>query len=364
MAGESRADGARGPTIRIGDRTIGAGHPCYVIAEIGVNHNGDLELAEQLIAACAEAGADAVKFQAFNVSELILPEVGKAPYQQRTSDGAESQTAMLERLAVDESFHRRTMDLCRAHDVGYLCTPYDLPSLDFLLAEDVAGLKIASTDTNNLWFLEQVAAGGRPVILSTGMTPLGEIQDAVRCLLDNGCAELAVLKCTSAYPTAPVDVHLRAMETLARIFPLPVGFSDHTQGVGASPYAVALGATIVEKHVTLDRAMPGPDHQASITPAELGVLVTEVRKVEQMLGSTLVGPTAGEAQTRRALQRCLVTTTALAAGATLSREGVGAKRTGGKGISAARWPEVVGRRLAQALPADVPIPWSAIEDES
>ncbi len=358
----TRPSGTPSPTIRIGERVVGPGRPCLVVAEAGVNHNGDLELAERLIAESAKAGADAVKFQSFRVSELILPDVVKASYQTRTSGEAESQTAMLERLAVSDDFHRRVMDLCEQHGVTYLSTPYDVASLDFLVANDVPAVKIASTDANNLWFLEYVAKCNVPVILSTGMTTLGEIQDAYRCLVDNGCQNLAILKCTSNYPTDPADVHLRAMQTLAQIFPVPVGFSDHTPAVGASPYAVALGACIIEKHLTLDRSMPGPDHAASMQPEELAELVKAVRQVENMLGSSMVGPTATEGETRRALQRALVPRRALKKGDTLSWDAVTAKRTGGRGIAAAHWNEVRDKKLSRDVELNVPLTWDAIED--
>lgn len=349
--------------IRIGEQLVGNGHPCFVIAEIGVNHNGDRNLAAKMIEASAAAGADAVKFQCFNVSELILEDIGKAPYQKRTSEKSESQTDMLHRLAAGEDFHRDIMGICEKVGIPYLSTPYDESSLEFLVRAGVPAIKVASTDANNLLLLESIATAGLAVILSTGMTTLGEIQDAYACLRKGGVEHLAILKCTSAYPTQPADVHLRAMRTMMQIFDAPIGFSDHTPAVGAAPYAVALGACIIEKHVTLDRNLPGPDHAASITPAELEELVRTIRDVEKMLGSPSIGPTQVERNTRRALQRCLVTKSDLAAGTPLSRDVVTAKRTGGVGIPAAMWGQVVGRRLATAVGANRVIGWAALDDQ-
>ena len=361
---ESRLDDAN-RLICIGERLVGGSNPCFVVAEVGVNHNGDLGLARELIDASAEAGADAVKFQSFRVEDLILPDVGKAPYQRRSSVAAqrrssvaaETQTAMLERLAVDEGFHALMMEMCAERHVTYLSTPYDVASLDFLVDNEVAAVKIASTDANNLWFLEQVAARQVPVLLSTGMTTLAEIDQAYRTLLEGGCDQLMLLQCTSSYPTEATDVHLRAMTTLAAKFPVPVGFSDHTPSVGASPYAVARGACLVEKHVTIDRSLEGPDHAASIEPNELAALIDEIRRVEQYLGSPNVGLTVAEEETRRALQRHVVACRSLRPGDTLLAEAVAMKRTGGSGIRAASWNEVRGRQVTTALQAGDIIEW-------
>lgn len=343
--------------ICIGERPVGGGNPCFVVAEVGVNHNGDLGLARELIEASAEAGADAVKFQSFRVEDLILPNVDKAPYQRRSSVAAETQTAMLKRLAVDEGFHVLMMEMCAEFHITYLSTPYDVASLDFLVDNAVAAVKIASTDANNLWFLEQVAARKVPVLLSTGMTTLSEIDEAYRTLLEGGCDELLLLHCTSSYPTEPTDVHLHAMTTLAEKFPVPVGFSDHTPSVGASPYAVARGACLVEKHVTIDRSMEGPDHAASIEPTELATLIDEIRRVEQYLGSPHVGMTVAEEEMRRSLQRNVVACRSLRPGDTITDDAVVMKRTGGSGIHAASWNKIRGRRVLKALRAGDIIEW-------
>lgn len=343
--------------IRIGERLVGGRNPCFVVAEVGVNHNGDLGLARELIDASAEAGADAVKFQSFRVEDLILPDVGKAPYQRRSSVATETQTAMLERLAVDEGFHVLMMEMCAERRVTYLSTPYDVASLDFLVDKEVAAVKIASTDANNLWFLEKVAAKQVPVLLSTGMTTLAEIEESYRTLREGGCDQIVLLQCTSAYPTEATDVHLRAMTTLATRFQVPVGFSDHTASIGASPYAVARGACLIEKHVTIDRSMEGPDHAASIEPNELAALIDEIRRVEQFLGSPNVGLTDSEEETRRALQRSIVACRSLQPGDTLSSDAVAMRRTGGSGIRAASWNEVHGRQVVKVLQAGDVIEW-------
>ena len=347
--------------IRIGDRTIGDGYPCFIIAEAGVNHNGKLDLALQLVDEAAAAGADAVKFQTYRTDELILPDISKAPYQQRTTDRDEKQEEMLRALEIDESFHQKVMRRCRKKQLLFLSTPYDIPSLDLLVSLGVPAVKIASTDTTNLLFLESVAAAGKPVILSTGMSTLAEIEQAVECLRKNGCRELAILKCTSDYPTRPEEVNLAAMNRLEEMFGAVTGFSDHTRGVGAAPYAAARGAHIIEKHFTLDKELPGPDHQASLSTGELKELISRIREVELYLGSGEVGPTEREIVNKRSLQKHLVAGEALHTGTVLSRDHLRAKRTGGEGIPAADLYSVLGKRVKVSLQVNSPLQWANLE---
>ncbi|MBN2414766.1 N-acetylneuraminate synthase family protein [bacterium] len=347
--------------IRIAGRTIGPDTPCFIIAEAGVNHNGRLDLALRLVDEAAAAGADAVKFQTYRTEELILADIEKAPYQQRTTDRREKQEEMLRILEIDEAFHRELIRHCEKKEIMFLSTPYDTASLELLVRLNVPAIKIASTDTTNLLFLEEVAAAGKPVILSTGMSTLEEIDQAVRCLRQGGCRELALLKCTSDYPTRPEEVNLAAMDRLEELFDAVTGFSDHTAGIGASPYAAARGARIIEKHFTLDKQLPGPDHQASLSPEELRELVRRVREVELFLGSRDIGPTAAEKVNRLSLQKHLVAAVSLTPGTELTRSHLKAKRTGGAGVPAGDLYRVLGKRVTAGIEADRPIDWDNLE---
>lgn len=348
-------------TFTIGDRRVGPGYPVYLIAEAGVNHNGSLERALELVDLAADAGADAVKFQTYRVDELILPGVEKAPYQQRNDGAGESQADMLQRLAIDEDFHRRVITRCEQRGIRFLSTPYGSRSLRLLEDLGLPVIKIASTDTTNRLFLQEVGACGKPVILSSGMSTAAEILAAADTLRAAGCPELLLLKCTSNYPTPPEEANLRAMATLAALTGELVGFSDHTEGVGASPAAAALGACVIEKHFTTDRNLPGPDHRASLDPAELREWVRVIRLVEQQLGSRRLGPSASEAETRPSLQKALVVLKDLAAGERLTRDTLGALRTGGRGIGAFHGPEVLGRCVNRSLPAGTALDWADLE---
>lgn len=338
--------------MRIGRREIGPKNPVYIIAEVGVNHNGSLENGLRLVDIAAEAGADAVKIQTYSTPELIIDDVAKAPYQMETTTKTESQRQMLEKLEIDEAFHREIMAYCESREITFLSTPYGEDSLDLLIKLGVSAIKIASTDTTNLLFLEKVANTGLPVILATGMCSMDEVDRACQTLRDNGCKELAILKCTSNYPTSIEEVNLRGIATLAEKFNATVGFSDHTEGVGASPYAVACGAKIIEKHFTLDKAMEGPDHRASLSPDELKALISEIRKVEKMLGSRKIEPTKSERETKRSLQKCFVARRDIKKGEKLSRENIVAKRTGGEGISAIAFYDVLGKTCIKNLGTD------------
>lgn len=349
-------------SIRIGNKVIGEGHPCFIIAEAGVNHNGSLDLAKQLIDVAEEAGVDAVKFQTFKTEDLILSGIEKATYQKGTTNASETQTEMLKKLEIDKSFHVELVKYCEEKRVTFLSTCYEKGSLNLLMELGLPAIKIASTDTTNLQFLEQVAKTGKPVILSTGMSSQSEIEQAYRCLKENGCKELALLKCTSNYPTDPKEVNLRAMGTLKQSFNAIIGFSDHTEGLGASPYAVAMGAKIIEKHFTLDKNLEGPDHQASLSPDELILWVKEIRKVEQMLGNKEILPTKSEKETQKALQKCLVSNVDLKKGDTIARTNIAAKRTGGRGISASELYNVLGLELTRDISQNQPIDWSYLEE--
>jgi sialic acid synthase SpsE len=338
--------------MNIAGREIGTESPVYIIAEAGVNHNGRLDLAIKLIDIAKEAGADAVKFQSYRTEEIIVSNVQKAPYQKETTPEGESQLKMLKGLEIDEEFHRRLIDHCNLKGITFLSTPYDVKSLEMLVALGAPAIKVASTDTTNLLFLEKVAATGLPIILATGMSSMEEVDAAYKTLKKNGCRELAILKCTSDYPADPREVNLNGIAVLADKFDSIIGFSDHTEGVGASPYAVALGAKIIEKHFTVDKTLEGPDHRASLSSEELRALVKEVRRVEGMLGTGVIEPSVSEGETKRSLQKCFVVMSDVKAGDEITRDNIVAKRTGGVGVAASRLYDLLGKTFTKDMSAE------------
>lgn len=342
------------PHVNLGGRTVGDGRPTFVIAEAGVNHNGDPELALRLVDAAAEAGADAIKFQTFDPDELVTETAQRAAYQ--VADGSDPQREMLRRLTLPADDFRRLRT--RAHERGllFLSTPFDLSSLGVLVELGVSAIKVGSGDLTNLPFLRHVGAAGLPVILSTGMANLGEIEEGLAAL---GDAPVVLLHCVSAYPAAPDDCNLRAMATMRAAFGVPVGFSDHTQGAAVALAAAALGAAVVEKHLTLDRSLPGPDHAASLEPGEFAAMVRGVRAVEAALGDGIKRARPAEADVMAAARRSLVAAADLPAGARLEERMIGVKRPG-TGIAPRHLPLVLGRRLARDLRRDELLTWDVL----
>jgi N,N'-diacetyllegionaminate synthase len=338
------------PTLKIGNRSIGPQQPVFVIAEAGVNHNGDLELARKLIDVAVEAGADAVKFQTFHADHLVTPQAPKAAYQLQTTGETESQLEMLRRLELSPSAHRELQSYCNERKIIFLSTPFDEQAVDFLDELGVPAFKISSGDLTNSPLLEHIAGKGKPVILSTGMAELGEVIEAVSVLSAAGCENPILLHCVSNYPADAAEVNLRAMQTIRAAFNVPVGFSDHTEGIDVALAAVALGACVIEKHFTLDRALPGPDHRASLEPAGLRQLVQSIRRVETALGDGRKKPSASELETARVARRSLVAAQDIPAGVTLERKLVVLRRPG-TGMSPAMLAEIVGRRARRAIAA-------------
>jgi N-acetylneuraminate synthase/N,N'-diacetyllegionaminate synthase len=327
--------------IRVGKREIGPGEPCFVIAEAGVNHNGDIEMAHRLIDAAAESEADAVKFQTFSADRLVTVDAPKAEYQIETTGGGESQYEMLKRLELSPDVHQELMDHCAERDILFLSTPFDEQSANLLNDLHIAAFKIPSGEITNLPFLRYVARFGKPMIISTGMATFSEVNQAVRTVHQAGNGFIAVLHCVSSYPTAPEDVNLRSMEML-RVFKSPVGFSDHTLGIEIPLAAVALGAEIIEKHFTLDRSLPGPDHRASLEPGELAALVTGIRKVEAALGERMKMPRPSEKEVAAVVRKSLVAACDIEEGAKITAEMIAIKRPG-TGLSPALYDKVIGR---------------------
>jgi N-acetylneuraminate synthase/N,N'-diacetyllegionaminate synthase len=335
--------------VRIGDRAVGGGEAPLVIAEAGVNHDGSVERARQLVRAAAEAGADAVKFQTFRADALVTADAAQAAYQRDRSPAA-SQREMLRALELPEEAWAELQGLAIERGILFLSTPFDVASA--LLLEDlgVPALKIGSGDLTNLVLLRAVAAFGRPLLLSTGMATLAEIDAAVGDLRLHGDPPLVLLQCTSAYP-APVEAaNLRAMTALGERYGVPVGFSDHTPGIGAAVAAAALGAAVIEKHITLDRTLPGPDHAASLEPAEFASMSAAIRDAAAALGSAQKEPLPVEAGARAVARRSLVAARPLAAGELLAEADLDAMRPEG-GISPLRIEALISRRLVRSLQA-------------
>ena len=315
-----------------------------IIAEAGVNHNGDMALAKQLIDVAADSGADLVKFQTFNADRQVTQAAAKANYQLHQTDQAETQHAMLRRLELSEAMHHTLIAHCAARGIGFFSTGFDIPSLDLLRGLGQTLFKIPSGEITNLPYLRHVGQWGGPLILSTGMATLGDIEVALDALVRSGTAlsAITVLHCTTEYPTPMADVNLRAMLGIQAALGVAVGYSDHTPGIEVATAAVALGATIIEKHFTLSRNLPGPDHQASLEPAELSAMVRAVRNIEVALGDGVKRMSASEAKNRPIARKSLVAARSIKQGERFSPDNVTAKRPG-TGLSPMLWDEVMGQ---------------------
>ncbi len=337
-------------SIEVAGHSIGLGDPCFIIAEAGVNHNGSLEMARQLIDAAAEVGADAIKFQTFQAERLAAPGAPKASYQMRTTDHNESQFDLLRRLELAPNAHQDLIAYAQEKRLVFLSSPFDEESADLLVGLGLPALKIPSGEITNLPFLAHVAHQGKPMIVSTGMSRLGEVEKALETIEAAGSPDVILLHCVSNYPADPADVNLRAMQTMATAFRKPVGYSDHTFGVEAALGAVALGACVIEKHVTLDRGLPGPDHLASSEPHELAALIRSIRTLEAALGDGRKGPAKSEANTASVARKSLVAARDIGAGELLTDELIAVKRPG-TGLQPALGPYLVGRVARVGIPA-------------
>jgi N,N'-diacetyllegionaminate synthase len=338
------------PLVEIAGRRIGGDEPPYLVAEAGVNHNGSWELALRLVDAAADAGAHAVKFQTFSAEALAAADAPLAGYQQQGAGGAASQVDMLRGLELSADALRACRDRATERGLVFLSTPFDLASVQLLAELGVPAFKVGSGDLTNLVLLRAVVRHGLPVILSTGMSTLVEVDAAVTDLRTHGDPPLVLLHCTSAYPADAHDANLAAMTTMRERYGVPVGYSDHTLGIAVATAAVALGAALIEKHLTLDRSLPGPDHSASLEPAELAALVVAARAAHAAKGDGVKGARPAELDVARAARRSLVVARDIAEGEVLHEDDLGALRPAG-GISPLRLDDVVGRRAAHDLSA-------------
>jgi len=313
-----------------------------IIAEAGVNHNGDLEIAKKLIEAAAEAGADLVKFQSFKTDSIATVLAPKAGYQLASTGEAEGQKNMLRRFELSRQMHVELMSHCRTLKIGFLSAAFDLESLDMLRELGFELFKVPSGEITNLPYLRRLGSFGKPVILSTGMADMEEIEAALSVLAEAGLAwdRITLLHCTTEYPAPLSAVNLRAMLTMGVRFGTATGYSDHTIGIEVPIAAVAIGARVIEKHLTLDRKLPGPDHQASLEPGEFAAMVSAIRSVEKAMGDGGKRPSPGESQNKQAVRKSIVASRTISAGEPFTPENVTTKRPG-TGISPMRWDEVM-----------------------
>lgn len=322
-----------------------------IIAEAGVNHNGSIELAKQMVDAAKEAGADYVKFQTFNPEKLVSRFAQKADYQKETTDADESQLEMLKKLTLSNEDFVSLKEYCEEVGIGFISTPFDLESIDFLEELDMDFWKIPSGEITNLPYLEAIGKTGRKVIMSTGMCEIVEINEAIRVLEENGTMEIALLHCNTQYPTPYEDVNLSAINTIHNECRKETGYSDHTQGIEVPIAAVAMGATIIEKHFTLDKNMEGPDHKASLEPNELKQMVKSIRNIERAIGSDVKKPSQSEQNNRLVARKSIVAATNIKKGEILTPENLTVKRPG-TGISPMKWYDVIGQAAVRDFTED------------
>lgn len=318
----------------------------FIIAEAGVNHNGDMDTARKLVDAAAEAGADAVKFQTFKGEKLSSKFAKKAEYQKETTDAEESQLDMLKKLEFPYDEHEGIMEYCKSKGIMFLSTAFEEESADFLNDLGVEIMKIPSGEITNYPLLKKIGGFKKPIVISTGMSTLDEILEALKVLKGNGANEIYVLHCNTEYPTPFNDVNLKAMETIRKATGCSVGYSDHTEGIEVPIAAVAMGATIIEKHFTLDKAMEGPDHKASLNPYELKNMVSAIRNIEMAMGTGEKEPSTSEKRNIEIVRKSIVAKCDIKEGDIFTEENIDVKRPG-NGISPMRWNEIIGKKATR-----------------
>lgn len=314
----------------------------FIIAEAGVNHNGSIELAKELIDKASKAGADAVKFQSFKAEILVTKSAMKAEYQKETTGNSDGQFDMIKKLELDYTKHEELAEYCKAKDIMFLSSAFDLESIDLLNNLGLEIFKIPSGEITNLPYLRKIGSLNKKVILSTGMSTLGDIENALEILNTSGTTDITVLHCNTEYPTPIGDVNLNAMNTIKRAFKVQVGYSDHTLGIEVPIAAVVLGATVIEKHFTLDKTMEGPDHRASLEPNELKEMVRCIRNIEQVLGDGVKKLTKSESKNINIARKSIVAGRDIKKGDIFTEENLAIKRPG-NGISPMRWDEIIGK---------------------
>jgi len=329
--------------IYIEEKLISIKSPTFIIAEAGVNHGGDMKVAKKLIDLAVEAKADAVKFQTFKTENLVLSNIKKAQYQKSTTDAGESQYDMLKKLEVNREQNLDLKKYCIDKGIFFLTTPFDEESLDELDELNLPAYKVASTDITNLPFLKKIAIKGQPIFLSTGMSYLSEVKLALETIYEYN-KNVVLLQCTANYPIQDSEVNLAVINTYRNNFDILLGYSDHSVGIGAAPFAIPMGAKVIEKHYTLKKTNEGPDHAASLSPDELMDFVKTVRRVDKYMGNPVKEPSLSELSNRKSLQKCLVACVNIKKGSVFTNDNIVAKRTGGIGISPISCGSVMGKK--------------------
>ncbi len=346
-------------SVKIGNRTIGEGYPAFIIAEAGVNHNGAVDLAHKLVAAGAASGVDCVKFQTFKAERVATANAPKAPYQLEVTDRTESQIDMLRALELTPSAYPGLIAACDKAGLAFMSTPYNEEDVDFLMSIGVPAFKLASIHAAEPSLLRYTAATGKPVILSTGMCTMEEVKAAVQVVHAAGNRQLILLQCTTNYPSPISDSNLRAMVTLREQLGVLVGYSDHTQTDSACIASIAMGACVIEKHLTLDKTMAGPDQPTSLEPAEMRRLVQAIRETESALGDGIKRPAANEVRNISNMRRGIVARRAIAKGSVISTADLILKRPLSD-VPPTAWDKVVGATAARDIPADSALAWTDI----
>lgn len=323
----------------------------FIIAEAGVNHNGDINIAKKMIDVACEAGVDAIKFQTFKTEKLVCANAEKAEYQKKTTEKNESQAEMLKKLELSKGNHDELIQYCNKKKIMFLSTPFDEESVDLLVELKLPIIKIPSGEITNYPYLRKIGQLGKKVILSTGMSTLEEIADAIEVLKNNGTEDITLLHCNSQYPTPMEDVNLNTMVTMKDTFHLNVGYSDHTLGIEVPIAATAMGATVIEKHFTLDRTMEGPDHKASLEPNELKEMVRAIRNIEKALGSKEKKVSQSEENNVKIVRKSIVASKSINKGDLFTEENLTTKRPG-TGINPMKWDEIVGSTADRNYKAD------------
>ena len=347
------------PEIRIGNRTIGPRYPVYIIAEAGSNHDRKLDQAKKLVDVAAEAGADAVKFQTFQAERIVTGAPGKSKYLEKLTRPGQTMRDLFRDLELPREWHAELADYAMRQGIDFLSTPFDEGAVDLLDDVGVKAFKIASFELWHLPLLQHTARKGKPLLLSTGMAKLGDIEDALEAIRAAGNDQVALLHCAISYPVAFENINLRAMETMHQAFQVPVGFSDHSPGITAPIAAAALGACLIEKHFTLDRTLPGPDHPFALEPKELKAMVRAIRETEQALGSPIKTYTPAEEEYLLRGRRSIHAITDIPKGTVITRDMVAILRPG-TGLLPKFLDIVVGRRAAVDIAADQPITWEIL----
>jgi len=345
--------------VKIGNKTIGEGEPTYIVAEAGRNHNGNIEMAEKLIKVAARGDADAVKFQSFKAQNVMVKDLFKLKHVEQTTQTSESAYEATEKVELDEEAHYRLAEVAQREGIDFLSTPEDMEMADLLDKLGVPAFKTASLDLTYLDLLRYIAARGKPMIVSTGMSTLAEIDEAVNAIKSTGNDQIILLHCVSCYPPPVEDINLRVIEVLKRAFQLPVGYSDHSLGITIPIAAATLGASLVEKHFTLDKSLPGPDHRISADPEELATMINNIRTIEKALGLCEKRPVQSEMEMRK-VRRKIVAKKDIGSGTVLSEEMLAVKMCGDEGIEPRLLNIIVGRKTRANLREDEAITWEKI----